>query len=284
MDKFIPLPDIVLHPIVKSALLEDLGDRGDITSIALIGNDTTAKLDIVIRQSGVICGLQLAYLAFKLIDSNIKINFFVKDGDKVNAQTIIAKVEGKAQSLLTAERVALNFLTSLSGIATQTRNIVDIVSNFSVQITCTRKTIPNFRSLQKYAVRCGGAINHRMNLSDAILIKDNHIAIVGSVSKAIKRAKMFAGHCVPIEVEVDNLEQLNEALIEGIDLVLLDNMNLAMLKKAVSICFGKAKTEASGGMNLQNIKEVAQTGVDFISVGALTHSFKALDIGLDYGL
>ena len=284
MDELIDLPDILLHRIVKLALLEDLGQRGDITSNALIKSDIKVQLNIVTRDSGVICGLRLVYLAFKLMDKNVEIDFFVNDGDKVEPQTIIGKIFGNARALLTAERTALNFLTLLSGISTQTRKFVDTIINYPTKITCTRKTIPNFRILQKYAVRCGGALNHRMNLSDAILIKDNHIAIAGDISQSIIKAKKVAGHSTSIEIEVDNLEQLSEALIEEIDLVLLDNMDLTMLKKAVSMCNGKAKTEASGGINLQNVKDVAQTGVDFIAVGALTHSFKSLDIGLDYFL
>lgn len=282
MNQLLPLPDIILQPIVEAALLEDLNYKGDITSNALIDFDIIAKLNIVTREVGIISGLQLVYLTFKLLDKNIKIDFFVKDGDKVDNQTIIATVYGRAQALLAAERTALNFLTILSGIATQTRHVVDAIVGYPTQITCTRKTIPNIRSIQKYAVRCGGALNHRINLSDAILIKDNHIAILGSVSESIRRAKKIVGHSTTIEIEVDNLQQLEEALTEGVNLVLLDNMDLSMLKQAVLMCKKKAKTEASGGITLSTVVNIAKTGVDFIAIGALTHSFKSLDIGLDY--
>ncbi|MBN3859335.1 MAG: carboxylating nicotinate-nucleotide diphosphorylase [Neisseriaceae bacterium] len=282
MEELMPLPRVILQPMVENALLEDLGERGDITSLALIDSDVLTELNIIAREAGVICGLELMYLAFKLIDKNIEINYLVNDGDRVEAKTIIATVSGRAQALLTAERTALNFLTLLSGIATQTRSIVDEIQDFPAQITCTRKTIPNLRAIQKYAVRCGGAINHRMNLSDAILIKDNHIAIVGGISEAIRRAKLIAGHNIPIEVEIDNLNQLEKALFEGIQLVLLDNMDYPTMKQAVKMCQGKARTEASGGITLKTVKDVARTGVDFIAIGALTHSFKSLDIGLDY--
>lgn len=276
------LANLVIKPWVEAALVEDLGRRGDVTSQATIPADTQAKLEIRARQSGVICGMDLARLAFELVDDEIEFCPAITDGDWVDAGSILAQVSGNARNLLTAERTALNFLTHLSGIATATRQIVDSVAEFPAQITCTRKTIPGLRVLQKYAVRCGGGRNHRLGLDDAILIKDNHIAISGNITTAIAQAKALAGHLIPIEVEVDNLEQLEEALDAGVNLVLLDNMSPSMLTKAVAMCQGRAQTEASGGITPESVVAVAKTGVDFIAMGYLTHSTTALDIGLDF--
>lgn len=276
------LANLVIKPWVEAALVEDLGRRGDVTSQATIPADKQAKLDIRARQSGVICGMDLARLAFELVDDEIEFCATITDGDWVDAGSILAQVSGNARNLLTAERTALNFLTHLSGIATATRQIVDSVAEFPAQITCTRKTIPGLRVLQKYAVRCGGGRNHRLGLDDAILIKDNHIAISGNITTAIAQAKALAGHLIPIEVEVDNLEQLEEALDAGVNLVLLDNMSPSMLTKAVAMCQGRAQTEASGGITPGSVFAVAKTGVDFIAMGYLTHSTTALDIGLDF--
>ena len=276
------LAEVLLKPLVKAALVEDLGRRGDVTSQATIPADMQAQLQIKARQAGVICGMDLARLSFALIDVEIEFIAQVNDGEMVEAGAVLAIVRGNARNLLTAERTALNFMTHLSGIATDTRKIVDSVAEYPAQITCTRKTIPGLRIVQKYAVRCGGGRNHRLGLDDAILIKDNHIAIAGDISTAIKQAQDFAGHLIPIEVEVDNLEQLALALDAGVGLVLLDNMGPEILSQAVAMCKGRAKTEASGGITPETVQAIAKTGVDFIAMGYLTHSTTALDIGLDF--
>ena len=276
------LDDVLLRPLVKNALTEDLGRRGDITSQATIPADRQAALQITARQAGVICGMDLARLAFALVDEKIEFMAQVSDGEKVAAGAVLAMVRGNARHLLTAERTALNFMTHLSGIATATQQIVDSVAAYPVQITCTRKTIPGLRVVQKYAVRCGGGRNHRLGLDDAILIKDNHIAIAGDIKTAIQQAQDFAGHLIAIEVEVDTLAQLEQALDAGVSLVLLDNMAPEILSQAVAMCKGRAKTEASGGITPATVQAVAKTGVDFIAMGYLTHSTTALDIGLDF--
>lgn len=276
------LDDVLLRPLVEAALTEDLGRRGDVTSQATIPADMQAKLEIKARQAGVICGMDLARLSFAMVDSQIEFVAQVADGEWVDAGTVLASVRGNARHLLTAERTALNFMTHLSGIATDTRKIVDSVAEYPAQITCTRKTIPGLRIVQKYAVRCGGGRNHRLGLDDAILIKDNHIAIAGDIKTAIKQAQNFAGHLIPIEVEVDTLEQLAQALDAGVSLVLLDNMSPEILAQAVTMCKGRARTEASGGITPETVQAAAKTGVDFIAMGYLTHSTTALDIGLDF--
>lgn len=276
------LNEVLLRPLVEAALTEDLGRRGDVTSQATIPADMQAQLQIKARQAGVICGMDLARLAFDMVDTQIGFDAQVADGERVEAGTVLATVRGNARHLLTAERTALNFMTHLSGIATATRQIVDSVAAYPAQITCTRKTIPGLRTVQKYAVRCGGGRNHRLGLDDAILIKDNHIAIAGDIATAIKQAQDFAGHLIPIEVEVDTLAQLAQALDAGASLVLLDNMTPDVLAQAVAMCQGRAKTEASGGITPETVQAVAQSGVDFIAMGYLTHSTTALDIGLDF--
>lgn len=277
------LPDVILQTQVQSALLEDLGRRGDITSAATIPAQQTADLHIVARESGVLCGLALARLAFTTLDAQIQFHSDLVDGDLIHAGSIIASVHGNARAILSAERTALNFLTHLSGIASITQRIQSSIAHTQAQLTCTRKTIPGLRDLQKYAVRVGGGRNHRMGLDDAILIKDNHIALAGGDLKhVLQQAKQAAGHLIPIEVEVDNLRQLEAVLSEGIALVLLDNMDTATLKTAVEMCQGKAKTEASGGITPARAVEVAETGVDFLALGYITHSAKYLDIGLDF--
>lgn len=276
------LNEVLLRPLVEAALTEDLGRRGDVTSQATIPADMQAQLQIKARQAGVICGMDLARLAFDMVDTQIGFDAQVADGERVEAGTVLATVCGNARHLLTAERTALNFMTHLSGIATATRQIVDSVAAYPAQITCTRKTIPGLRTVQKYAVRCGGGRNHRLGLDDAILIKDNHIAIAGDIATAIKQAQDFAGHLIPIEVEVDTLAQLAQALDAGASLVLLDNMTPDVLAQAVAMCQGRAKTEASGGITPETVQAVAQAGVDFIAMGYLTHSTTALDIGLDF--
>ncbi|WP_296207407.1 carboxylating nicotinate-nucleotide diphosphorylase [Psychrobacter sp. UBA3480] len=276
------LDDVLLKPLVDNALTEDLGRRGDVTSQATIPADMQAQLQIKARQAGVICGIDLARLSFALVDAQIEFIAQVQDGETVEAGAVLATVKGNARHLLTAERTALNFMTHLSGISTATRQIVDSVAQYPAQITCTRKTIPGLRIVQKYAVRCGGGRNHRLGLDDAILIKDNHIAIAGDIKTAIQQAQKFAGHLIPIEVEVDTLEQLEQALDAGVSLVLLDNMSPETLSKAVAMCQGRAKTEASGGIMPETVQAAASTGVDFIAMGYLTHSTTALDIGLDF--
>lgn len=276
------LDDVLLRPLVENALTEDLGRRGDITSQATIPADMQAALQITARQAGVICGMDLARLAFALVDEKIEFIVQVSDGERVVAGAVLAMVRGNARHLLTAERTALNFMTHLSGIATATQQIVDSVAAYPVQITCTRKTIPGLRIVQKYAVRCGGGRNHRLGLDDAILIKDNHIAIAGDIKTAIQQAQDFAGHLIAIEVEVDTLAQLEQALDAGVSLVLLDNMAPEILSQAVAMCKGRAKTEASGGITPATVQAVAKTGIDFIAMGYLTHSTTALDIGLDF--
>lgn len=276
------LDQVLLKPLVEAALAEDLGRRGDVTSQATIPAEMQAQLQIRARQAGVICGIDLARLAFELIDAQIEFVAQVADGETVEAGSVLATVLGNARHLLTAERTALNFMTHLSGIATATKQIVDSVAEYPAQITCTRKTIPGLRTLQKYAVRCGGGRNHRLGLDDAILIKDNHIAIAGDITTAIQQAQNFAGHLLPVEVEVDTLAQLEQALDAGANLVLLDNMAPKLLRQAVIMCQGRAKTEASGGITPESVRAVAETGVDFIAMGYLTHSTTALDIGLDF--
>lgn len=284
MTSLAALPTPLLRPFVQQALEEDLGRRGDLTSAALIEADRSSQLQIVARESGVIAGMDLAQLAFQEIDPSIRFTAMIQDGDAIEAGAVLAEVSGNARALLTAERTALNFLTHLSGIATEVATIKAMVADYPVEITCTRKTIPGLRVLQKYAVRAGGGRNHRMGLDDAILIKDNHIAIAGDITTAIQRAKAFAGHLIPVEVEVDTLAQLELALKEGVNLVLLDNMSPDELREAVKLAKGICQTEASGGISPQNVVEVAQTGVNFIAMGWITHSVKSLDIGLDYNL
>ena len=276
------LDKVLLEPLVQAALVEDLGRRGDVTSQATIPAERQAQLQIRARQAGVICGMDVARLSFAAVDEQIEFVAQIHDGERVAAGTVLAIVSGNARHLLTAERTALNFLTHLSGIATATQQIVDSVAEYPAQITCTRKTIPGLRTLQKYAVRCGGGRNHRLGLDDAILIKDNHIAIAGDIQTAIKQAQDFAGHLIPIEVEVDTLEQLQLALDAGVSLVLLDNMSPDTLSEAVVMCQGRAQTEASGGITPETVQAAAKSGVDFIAMGYLTHSTTALDIGLDF--
>lgn len=283
------LDEPLLFPIVEAALAEDLGQRGDITSQSTIPADMTATLIIQARQSGVICGMDLARLSFALLDEQIDFQTWVGDGQLVEAGTALAQVSGNARHLLTAERTALNFLTHLSGIATATHQAVTAVQDHRAQITCSRKTIAGLRMLQKYAVRCGGGRNHRMGLYDAILIKDNHIAIAGNIATALRQAQAFAGHLIPIQIEVDTLAQLQQALDAQASLILLDNMPPDMLRQAVQLCRQHSQhsdrtiyTEASGGITLNQLRAVAATGVDFIAMGYLTHSAAALDIGLDF--
>lgn len=276
------LPDIMIEPCIRAALLEDLGRAGDITTDAIMEGDSITHMVLNVREQGVIAGLDFARLAFQLIDPSIIFRPLVADGADVSPGTILAHVRGSARGILTAERVALNFLGHLSGIATATAGIAQAIAHTKARISCTRKTTPGLRFAEKYAVRAGGGRNHRFGLDDAILIKDNHIAIAGGVGPAMSRAKAQAGHLVKIEVEVDTLAQLREVLPYGPDVVLLDNMQPALLRDAVGIIDGRALAEASGRITRETAVAIAETGIDLISAGWLTHSAKVLDIGLDF--
>jgi nicotinate-nucleotide pyrophosphorylase (carboxylating) len=277
-----PLPSIMIEQVVRAALLEDLGRAGDITSDSVIPADTLAKVVMVAREPGVVAGLDFARWAFALVDAGIVFTPRMHDGDRLRPGDVLAEISGPARGILTGERVALNFLGHLSGIASATRGIADAIAHTGAKISCTRKTTPGLRFAEKYAVRAGGGANHRFGLDDAILIKDNHIAIAGGVGKAIEAARAGVGHLVKIEVEVDTLAQLDEALGYRPDAVLLDNMTPEMLCEAVARIGGRAIAEASGRINAQTAPVVAETGVDLISAGWLTHSAKVLDIGLDF--
>jgi len=276
-----PLPRLVIEPLVRAALVEDLGLAGDITSAAVIPADHRSSLVMVARQPGVIAGLDAAELAFQLVEAAITMTRHMEDGSRVEPGDTIATITGPSRGLLTGERTALNFLGHLSGIATVTASLVEAVSGTKASIACTRKTTPGLRALEKYAVRAGGGMNHRFALHDAVLIKDNHVAIAGGVAAAIARARAGVGHMVKIEVEVDTLLQLREAMEQGVDAVLLDNMTPAQLREAVAIVSGRAITEASGRVTPATVGAIAASGVDLVSVGWCTHSAPTLDIGLD---
>jgi len=276
-----PLPDLLIAPVVRAALAEDLGRAGDITSQATIAPDARLTAVFATRKAGVISGLACARLALAELDPEAAFEAVVADGEPVQAGTALARVEANARALLSAERTGLNLLGRMSGIATLTREYVDAVAGTEARIVDTRKTTPGLRALEKYAVRCGGGVNHRFGLDDAILIKDNHVAACGSVGEAVRRAKAYAGHLTKVEVEVDSLAQLDEALAEMPDVILLDNFSLDDLRKAVLKTAGRVVLEASGGVRLETVRAIAETGVDVISVGALTHSVNVLDIGLD---
>ena len=278
---FAPLPRLIIEPLVRNALAEDLGLAGDITSAAVIPADHRSSLVMAARQQGVIAGLDAAELAFQLVDPAITVVRHIEDGSAVEAGDILATISGPSRGLLTGERTALNFLGHLSGIATVTAGLVRAVEGTKAAIACTRKTTPGLRALEKYAVRAGGGMNHRFALNDAVLIKDNHVAIAGGVAEAIRRARAGVGHLVKIEVEVDTLEQLREAMEVGVDAVLLDNMTPEQLRQAVAIVDRRAITEASGGVTPATVAAIAASGVDLISVGWCTHSAPTLDIGLD---
>lgn len=275
------LSPIAVRSAVEAALAEDLGLAGDVTTNATIPADANATAIFRARQPGTIAGLDLAEAAFAALSDDVDFNRHVKDATRVEPGDAIATVSGNARAILTGERVALNFLGRLSGVATLTRRHADAIAHTPAHIIDTRKTTPGLRTFEKYAVRCGGGLNHRVGLFDAVLIKDNHIAVAGGVRPAINAARAFAGHMVKIEIEVDTLDQLREVMTIGVDAVLLDNMTPAVLAKAVDIVAGRALTEASGGISLETVKAVAESGVDLISSGALTHSASVLDIGLD---
>jgi nicotinate-nucleotide pyrophosphorylase (carboxylating) len=276
-----PLPDLLIEPIVRAALAEDLGRAGDVTSTALIPRGERLTTVFAARGEGRIAGLDCARVAIAALDPTARFEVLIPDADDAAAGDVIARAEADAIAMLGAERVALNLLGRLSGVATLTRAYVRAVEGTKARIVCTRKTTPGLRALEKYAVRCGGGVNHRFGLDDAILIKDNHIAACGSVARAMERAKAAAGHLMQIEIEVDTLEQLDEAVPHRPDVIMLDNFTLDDLREAVRRVGGAVVLEASGGVSLQRVRAIAETGVDAISVGALTHSAPVLDIGLD---
>ncbi len=275
------LPDFLVAPVVAAALAEDLGRSGDITSRACIDAEARLACAFVARKPGVLAGLACARLAMTSLDPDARFEALARDGDAIAAGQRLATVEAEARAVLAAERTALNLLGRLSGVATLTAAHVARTAGTKARIVDTRKTTPGLRALEKYAVRCGGGANHRFGLDDAILIKDNHVAACGGVAEAVRRARANAGHMVRIEVEVDGLDQLEAALSEGPDIVMLDNFAPADLVRAVAIAAGRVVLEASGGVELSTVAEIAASGVDLISVGALTHSAPVLDIGLD---
>jgi len=277
-----PPARLLLEPLVRAALEEDLGRAGDITSELTIPPEAIATARLVARKPGRIAGLVAARMAFALADPALTVTVSIPDGADAAAGRLIATVEGPARGILTGERVALNFLGHLSGVATATAALVEAVKGTKARIVCTRKTLPGLRRMQKYAVRCGGGFNHRFGLDDAAMVKDNHIRAAGGIAPAIARLRAGLGHMVRIEVEVDTLTQLEETLALGVDTILLDNMTVENLRRAVVMAKGRAVLEASGNVTLETVRAIAETGVDYISSGALTHSAANLDIGLDF--
>ncbi|MBP1882827.1 carboxylating nicotinate-nucleotide diphosphorylase [Sinorhizobium mexicanum] len=289
------LPALMVEDQVRTALLEDLGRAGDITTLSTIGPDMTASATLRVRDAGVIAGLELARVAFRLVDPSIRFEPLAADGDRVAPGTDIARISGRARGLLSAERVALNFLMHLSGIATYTAKFADEIAHTTAKVCCTRKTIPGLRALEKYAVRLGGGSNHRYGLDDAVLIKDNHIAVSGGVAGAIRAASTYCGHLVKVEVEVDGLAQMREALTAAPDVILLDNMGPELLREAVTVNAEhwrlspadyaadprRTRLEASGNVKLDTIRALAETGVDYVSTSKITMAAPTLDIGLD---
>jgi nicotinate-nucleotide pyrophosphorylase (carboxylating) len=279
-----PLPQVMLEPLVRATLLEDLGRAGDLTTDAIVPAHAHGATRLVARQHGVLAGLDLARLAFTLMDPTIRFHAELADGARLAPGTEIARIEGPARGMLSAERTALNFLGHLSGVASATAANADAIRHTPCKVTCTRKTLPGLRAVQKYAVRVGGGSNHRFGLDDAVLIKDNHVALAGSVREALTRARVGIGHMVKIELEVDTLAQLAEALDAGVDVVLLDNMAPPTLREAVRMvqqAGSRTITEASGRITPETAPAIAETGVDLMAVGWLTHSARVLDIGLD---
>lgn len=275
------LPRLIVERAVAAALEEDLGLAGDITSQATLAPDAVATARLSARESGIIAGLDLAEAAFRLVGDGVRFERKVGDGDRIEAGGVVAEVSGPARLVMSGERVALNFLNHLSGIATLTRLYADAVEGTGARICDTRKTTPGLRAFEKYAVRCGGGANHRYALNDAILIKDNHVAVAGGVAAAYRAAEAFAGHLVSIEIEVTTLAELEEALAAGARIVLLDNMDNDMLRQAVALNAGRAKLEASGGVKLERVRSIGETGVDYISTSQITMGAKPLDLGLD---
>lgn len=274
------LNELLLEEIIRRALLEDIG-TGDLTSNTVIDSQVNASGNFLVKETGVIAGLEVVKEVFRQLDSKVMVNTLYTDGAKVPAQTVAATVIGPARAIMTGERTALNIMQRLSGIATQTARYAAIIKDEKAVVVDTRKTTPGLRMLEKYAVRVGGGRNHRYGLYDAVMIKDNHIVAAGGITAAVEKAKAALGHAHKIEVETENLAMVAEALAAGADIIMLDNMNTAAMQEAVKLINGRAIVEASGGINEQTILAVAQTGVDIISVGALTHSVRALDISLD---
>jgi nicotinate-nucleotide pyrophosphorylase (carboxylating) len=277
-----PLPQIMIEPLVRATLLEDLGRAGDITTDAIVPAEARTNTALVARKPGVVAGLDFALTAFRLIDPAIAVHVQRPDGSRVAPGELIATISGPARGILTAERTALNFLCHLSGVASATRGVVDAIAGHKTAVVCTRKTMPGLRAAQKYAVRVGGGSNHRFGLDDAVLIKDNHVAIAGGIRAAVERVRAGVGHMVKIELEVDTLAQLEQALALRLDAVLLDNMDPPMLRQAVGMVDGRMITEASGGIRPDTALAIAASGVDLMSIGWLTHSAQVLDIGLDH--
>jgi len=276
-----PYP-LVYEPLLRLALAEDLGRAGDVTTEATVAPETQAGARVVARRGGSIAGLPMAAGVFALLDPAVRFEAHAQDGDVVAAGATLARISGPARAILTGERTALNLLGHLSGVATATRALVHAVAGTQAAIVCTRKTTPGLRALEKYAVRCGGGANHRFGLDDAVLIKDNHLVAAGGVQPAIARARAAAGHLVKIECEVQTIDQLEQALAAGADVILLDNMTPAELALAVLRIGGRAIAEASGGITLETVRAVAESGVDLISVGWITHSAPTLDVALDF--
>jgi nicotinate-nucleotide pyrophosphorylase (carboxylating) len=271
---------IIIEPIVRRALVEDIGN-GDLTTTAIIPENLSAKAIVHAKENGVLAGMPLVKEVYRIIDENVRVEVLKAEGSEVEKGTTIAEITGKAASILIGERVALNFLQRMSGIATKTRNMAELIKYFDCHLTDTRKTTPGLRVLEKYAVQVGGGRNHRFDLSSSILIKDNHIEVSNGIQNAVAAAKRAVGHTTKIEVEVKDINQVNEALTTGADIIMLDNMDIETMEEAVKLIGDKAIVEASGNITEENIKDVANTGVDFISSGSLTHSYSSLDISID---
>ena len=281
--RFSNVPDLILEPMIRNALMEDLGSYGDVTTRAVIPPETTYTARLNSRADAIVSGMQVARIAFHLVDASLEIETHIADGQPCKTGSTLMTIKGNAASILSAERVALNFAGRLTGIATKTASFVAETIGTDVRVTCTRKTTPGLRLVEKLAVLHGGGFNHRFSLSDAILIKDNHIAAAGGVRQVLEATKAHASHMIAVEVEVDRLDQLADVLeIGGASTVLLDNMSNEMLREAVALVDGRLKTEASGNVTRDRIASIASTGVDYISSGALTHSASTVDLGLDF--
>ena len=281
------LPSLLIDDLVRDALREDLGRAGDVTTAATIPPEATARVVMGTRESGTLAGIAVAAAAFRAMDPRLRFEALATDGDRLEAGQALARIEGTARAVLSAERVALNFLMHMSGVATHTRRFSDAIAHTDARVTCTRKTLPLLRAVEKYAVRCGGGSNHRFGLDDAILIKDNHIAVCGGVREAVRAARAYAGHLLSIEIEVDTLDQLREAVAEGPDAVLLDNMDPDTLREGVGIVRDAPRAiavEASGNVDLDTVAAIAEAGPDYISTSKITMSAPTLDIGLDIAL
>jgi nicotinate-nucleotide pyrophosphorylase (carboxylating) len=279
-----PLPQYYVRALIEAAIQEDLGQSGDMTSLAVIPQDSLAQASVVARDTGVCAGIDFVIGAFSFLDQACRCQIHCADGDEITPDTRILDVSGPAAAILSTERVALNFLGHLSGIASETAKLVAAIAGTGARICDTRKTTPGLRMAEKYAVRAGGGVNHRFGLNDAILIKDNHIAVAGSISAALQQARRYAGHMVQIEIEVDRLDQFDEALVAKAPVIMLDNMSLDDMREAVRRNQGQAVLEASGRVSLETVRDIAETGVDYISVGRITHSAPCLDVGLDIDL